>query len=115
MRALALLTDAWTWRNEEMDFSLRDLRAFAVRQRLDVTFHVRATNAAWMVNRRGLVAPPAIGDSTQAEVEPTLETAEEFLVEGEKTPRQRLTRAQFIALMASHTTGAAATRKPEDD
>jgi hypothetical protein len=98
-----------------MDFSLRDLRAFAVRQRLDVTFHVPATNAAWMVNRRGLVAPPVIGDSTQAEVEKTLETAEEFLVEGEKTLRRRLTRAQFIALMASHTTAAAATRKQDDD
>jgi hypothetical protein len=98
-----------------MDFSLRDLRAFAVRQRLDVTFHVGATNAAWMVNRRGLVASPAIGNATQADVEKTLEAAEEFFVEGEKAPRRRLTREQFVELMASHTTAAGASRKQDDD
>jgi hypothetical protein len=98
-----------------MDFSLRDLRAFAVRHRLDVTFHVRATNAAWMVNRRGLVALPAVGDAMQAGVEATLEAAEEFLVEGEKAPRQHLTRDQFIKLMANHATMARTSQEKDDD
>jgi hypothetical protein len=97
-----------------MDFSLRDLRAFAVRHRLDVTFHVGATNAAWMVNRRGLVALPAVGDATQAGVEATLEAAEEFVVEGEKAPQRRLTRDQFLELMASRAT-AAGNAKEQDD
>ena len=43
-----------------MTCSLKDLRAFAVRNRLDVTFHAHATGAAWMVNRRGLVARPTL-------------------------------------------------------
>ena len=98
-----------------MDFSLRDLRAFAVRHRLDVTFRVGATNAAWTVNRRGLVALPAIGDATQAGVEATLEAAEEFFVEGEKAPRQRLTRDQFVELMASRATAASAAKEKDDD
>jgi hypothetical protein len=98
-----------------MDFSLRDLRAFAVRHRLDVTFHVRATNAAWMVNRRGLVALPAVGDAMQAGVEATLEAAEEFLVEGEKAPRQHLTRDQFIELMANRATMARTSQGKDDD
>jgi hypothetical protein len=98
-----------------MDFSLRDLRAFAVRHRLDVTFHVGPTNAAWMVNRRGLVALPAIGDATQAGVEATLEAAEAFLVEGEKTPRRQLTRDQFLVLMVSGATAAGASKAPNDD
>jgi hypothetical protein len=97
-----------------MDFSLRDLRAFAVRHRLDVTFHVGATNAAWMVNRRGLVALPAIGEATQAGVEATLEVAEEFIVEGESAPRQRLTRAQFLELMASRATAAGGAQEKDD-
>src|ERR671922_1488362 len=62
-------------RASSMDFSLKDLRAFAVRNRVDVTFHARATNAAWMVNRRGLVARSSIGDSTLAGVEETLDAA----------------------------------------
>jgi hypothetical protein len=97
-----------------MDFSLRDLPAFAERHRLDVTFHVRATNAAWMVNRRGLVALPALGDAAQAGVEETLEAAEEFLVEGEKAPRRRLTRDQFVELMASRATAAGGSREKDE-
>src|SRR5262245_47150807 len=70
--------------------SLKDLRAFAVRNRLDVTFHVHATGAAWMVNRRGLVARPTLQETIASGVEDTLEAADEFLLEGDKHPRRRL-------------------------
>jgi hypothetical protein len=96
-----------------MACSLRDLRAFAVRNRLDVTFHVRASNAAWMVNRRGLVARPSIGDTTSG-VEDTLEAADEFLVEGDQQPRRSLSREQFVALMASRAATAGASREPDE-
>ena len=98
-----------------MDFSVRDLRAFAVRNRLDVTFYVPATDAAWMVNRRGLVAPPTVGDATRAGVEETLEAAQEFLVEGGQAPRQRLSRDQFVELMTSRASAAGPSREPHDD
>ena len=98
-----------------MDFSLKDLRALAVRNRVDVTFHVRATDAAWMVNRRGLVARPSIGDSTLAGVEETLEAADAFIVEQGKEPRQHLTREQFIELMAARTAAAGTARRQDDE
>jgi hypothetical protein len=98
-----------------MDFSLKDLRAFAVRNRVDVTFHVRATDAAWMVNRRGLVARPSIGDSTLAGVEETLEAADAFIVEEGKEPCQQLTREQFIELMAARTAAASTDRRQGDE
>jgi hypothetical protein len=98
-----------------MDVSLQDLRAFAVRNRLEVTFHVRSTNAAWMVNRRGLVTHPTLGDSAVSGVEATLETADEFVVEGDKAPQQRLSREQFIALLADRAAAAGAGRSPDDE
>jgi hypothetical protein len=78
-----------------MTCSLKDLRAFAVRNRLDVTFHVHATGAAWMVNRRGLVARPTLGRRPQASGG-HLEAADEFLLEGAKHPHRRLSREQFL-------------------
>jgi hypothetical protein len=98
-----------------MACSLRDLRAFAVRNRLDVTFHVRASTAAWMVNRRGLVARPCIGDASVSGVEDTLEAADEFLVEGDKEPRRSLSWEQFLALMTIHTTTASAGRETDNE
>jgi hypothetical protein len=95
--------------------SLRDLRAFAVRNRLDVTFHVRTTDAAWMVNRRGLVARPAIGDATISGVETTLETADEFLVEGDKQSRHSLSREQFLDMMVTRAAAAGAGREKDDE
>jgi hypothetical protein len=95
--------------------SLRDLRAFAVRNRLDVTFQVRATDAAWMVNRRGLVARPAIGDATISGVEATLEAADEFLVEGDKQSRRSFSRELFLDLMASRAATAGAGREKDDE
>ena len=95
--------------------SLRDLRAFAVRNRLDVTFHVRATNAAWMVNRRGLVARPSIGDATVSGVENTLEAADEFLIEGDTVPRRSLNREQFLALMTTRAAAAGAGQEKDDE
>jgi hypothetical protein len=95
--------------------SLRDLRAFAVRHRLDVTFHVRATDAAWMVNRRGLVARPPIGDATVSEVENTLEAADEFLVEGDKQSRRSLNREQFLDLITTRAAAAGAGRDKDDE
>ena len=97
-----------------MDIVLNDLRAFAVRNRLDVLFQVHATEAAWMVNRRGLVARPPIGDSTCAGVEETLAAADAFVIEGGKAPRQSLTREQLIALMTARAT-AAGTRQEKDE
>jgi hypothetical protein len=94
--------------------SLRDLRAFAVRHRLDVTFHVLATDAAWMVNRRGLVAQPCIGAPSSG-VENTLEAADEFLVEGDKQPRRHLNREQFLALMTARAAAAGAGREKDDE
>jgi hypothetical protein len=98
-----------------MACSLRDLRAFTVRNRVDVTFHVCATDAAWMVNRRGLVARPPIGDATVSGVENTLEAADEFLVEGDKQPRCRLSREQFLELMATRAAAAGAGREKNDE
>jgi hypothetical protein len=98
-----------------MDFSLKDLRAFAVRNRVDVTFHARATNAAWMVNRRGLVARSSIGDSTLAGVEETLDAADAFVVEGGKEPPHYLGREQFMALMAARAAAAGAGRRQDDE
>ena len=95
--------------------SLRDLRAFAVRNRLDVTFQVRATDAAWMVNRRGLVARPAIGDATISGVETTLEAADEFLVEGDKQSHRSLSREQFLDMMATRAAAAGAGREKDDE
>jgi len=94
--------------------ALRDLRAFAVRSRVDVTIHVRATGAAWMVNRRGLVARPAIGDATISGVETTLEAADEFLVEGDKQPRLSLSREQFLDMLATRA-AATGTGQGKDD
>jgi hypothetical protein len=96
-----------------MSCSLKDLRAFAVRNRLDVTFHVRAMGAAWMVNRRGLVARPTVGEATASGVEDTLDAADEFLVEGDKQPRRSLSREQFLELLA--TRAAAATSRETGD
>ena len=98
-----------------MSCSLRDLRAFAVRNRLDVTIHVCATDAAWMVNRRGLVARPPIGDVTISGVESTLEAADEFLVEGEKQSRRSLNREQFLAMMTTRAATAGAGREKDDE
>jgi hypothetical protein len=98
-----------------MDVSLKDLRAFAVRNRVDVTFHVRTSKAAWMVDRRGLVAHPSIGESTVSGVEETLEAADEFVVEGERDSHDRLSREQFIALMATRAATAGAGRQQEDE
>ena len=95
--------------------SLRDLRAFAVRNRLDVTFQVRATEAAWMVNRRGIVARPTIGDATISGVETTLEAADEFLVEGDKQSPRSLSREQFLDMMASRAATAGAGREKDDE
>ena len=94
--------------------SLRDLRAFAVRNRLDVTFHVRATDAAWMVNRRGLVARPSVGDATISGVEDALAAADEFLVEGDKRPRRSLNREQFLELMTTRAAAAGTGRENDD-
>ncbi len=98
-----------------MDFSLRDVRAFAVRNRLDVVFQVRSTGAAWMVNRRGLVARPPIGDSMLAGVEETLEAADQFLVEGQNAPRKSVSREQFIEQMAARAAGASAGKEKDDE
>lgn len=95
--------------------SLKDLRAFAVRQRLDVTFHDRTTGAAWMVNRRGLVAWPAMGDTTIRRVEDTLEAADEFLLEGDRQPPRRLSREQFLELMATRAAATGAARDKDDE
>ena len=97
-----------------MTCSLRDLRAFAVRHRLDVTFHVRATGAAWMVNRHGLVARPTIAGATASGVEGTLEAADEFLLEGGKQPRRSLSREQFLELLATRAAAAGAGREHDD-
>jgi hypothetical protein len=94
--------------------SLRDLRAFAVRNRLDVTIHVRATAAAWMVNRRGLVARPSVGDATVSGVEDTLEAADEFLIEGDTSPRRSLNREQFLALMTTRAAAGAGREKDDE-
>ncbi|HSF33126.1 MAG TPA: hypothetical protein VLK82_21980 [Candidatus Tectomicrobia bacterium] len=98
-----------------MACSLRDLRAFAVRNRMDVTFHVCATDAAWMVNRRGLVARPSIGAATVSGVENTLEAADEFVVEGDGQPPRRLGREQFLELMATRAAAAGAGRETHDE
>lgn len=98
-----------------MHFSLKDLRAFAVRNRLDVMFHVCATNAAWMVTRRGLVARPPIGDSTLAGVEETLEAADEFFIEHDKAPRQSLSRDQLVELMAVRASAAGAGKEKDEE
>lgn len=98
-----------------MDFSLKDLRAFAVRNRLDVIFHVCSSDAAWMVSRRGLVARPPLGNSSVAGVEETLESADEFLVEGAKEPRKRLTRDQLIEWMAARATAANSGKDKDDE
>ena len=98
-----------------MRCSLKDLRVFAVRNRLDVTFHVRSTGAAWMVNRRGLVARPTIGDTTASGVEDTLEAADEFLLEGDKQRHRSLNREQLLELMASHAAGTGAGGEKADE
>jgi hypothetical protein len=98
-----------------MELPLRELRAFAVRNRLAVIFHVRATDAAWMVNRRGLVTRPAIGDATISGVETTLEAADEFLIEGEKQSRRSLSREQFLDMMASRAAAPGAGREKDDE
>jgi hypothetical protein len=98
-----------------MTCSLRDLRAFAVRHRLDITFSVDATGAAWMVNRRGVVAHPNFGETPDSGVEETLETADQFLVEGPKQPRQRLDREHFFVLMAARAAGGAASRERDEE
>ena len=98
-----------------MTCSLKDLRAFAVRNRLDVTFHVHATGAAWMVNRRGLVARPSLAETIGNGVEDTLETADEFLLEGDKQPCRRLNREQFLELMAARAATGGAGREPDGE
>ena len=98
-----------------MTCSLKDLRAFAVRNRLDVTFHVHATGAVWMVNRRGLVARPPLEEATVSGVEDTLEAADEFLLEGDKHTSRRLNREQFLALMAARAAAGGAGRERDDE
>ena len=98
-----------------MTCSLKDLRAFAVRNRLDVTFHVHATGAAWMVNSRGLVVRPTLGETIGSGVEDTLEAADEFLLEGAKPPRRRLNREQFLELMAARAAAGVAGRERVDE
>jgi len=98
-----------------MTCSLKDLRAFAVRNRLDVTFHVHAMGTAWMVNRRGLVARPTVGEATASGVEDTLDAADEFLIEGDKQPRRSLSREQFLELLATRATAAATGRAKDDE
>ena len=95
--------------------SLKDLRAFAVRNRLDVTFYVHATGAAWMVNRRGVVARSTRGETIGSEVEDTLARADEFLLEGDKQPRRSLDREQFLALMVARATMGSAGRERDDE
>ena len=98
-----------------MTCSLKDLRAFAVRNRVDVTFHVHATGAVWMVNRRGLVARPPLGEATVSGVEDTLGAADEFQLEGDKPPRRRLSREQFLELMAVRAAVGGAGRESDDE
>jgi hypothetical protein len=94
-----------------MTCSLKELRAFAVRQRVDVTFQVHATGTAWMVNRRGLVARPTSGAATPNGVEDTLEAADEFWLEDDRQPRRCLSREQFLELMATRAAATAAGRE----
>jgi hypothetical protein len=98
-----------------MTCSLQDLRAFAVRNRLDVTFCVLATGAAWMVNRRGLVVRPPLGEATASGVEDALEAADEFQLEGDKHPRRRLSRGQFLDLMAARAAAGGTSRERDDE
>jgi hypothetical protein len=98
-----------------MTCSLKDLRAFAVRNRLDVTFHVQATGAAWMVNRRGVVARPSLEEPTASGVEDTLNAADEFLLQGDKQPRLRLSREQFLELMAARAAAVGTGRNRDDE
>jgi hypothetical protein len=94
-----------------MTYSLKELRAFAVRQRVDVTFQVLATGTAWMVNRRGLVARPTTGETPADGVEDTLEAADEFWLEEDRQPRRRLSREQFFELMAARASTPADGRE----
>jgi hypothetical protein len=80
-----------------------------------VTFHVHATGAAWMVNCRGLVARPTHRETTASAVEDTLEAADEFLLEGDKHPRRRLSREQFLELMAARAAAGGAGRDRDDE
>ena len=98
-----------------MTCSLKDLRAFAVRNRVEVTFHVHATGAAWSITRRGVVARPRSGDATMSGVEDTLEAADEFLLESDKQPRRSLTRQQFIELMATRAADAGPARERDEE
>jgi hypothetical protein len=100
--------------DSSMTCSLKDLRAFAVRHRLDVTFRVHATGAAWMVNRRGLVALPTVAAATASAVEDTLEAADEFLLEGSKQPRHSLSREQFLELLVTRAAAAGAGREHDE-
>jgi putative intracellular protease/amidase len=97
-----------------MPLTLQEVRAFAVRQRLDVIFQVRATTAAWMVNRHGVVVRAPIGDATIAGVEETLAAADAFIVEGDAAPRQHLSREQLLALMAARAGTAGVAREKDD-
>jgi hypothetical protein len=105
----------WAGGETAMTCSLKDLRAFAVRNRLDVTFHVHATGTAWMVNSRGLVARPTLGGTIGSGVEDTLEAADEFLLEGDKHMSRRLNREQFLALMAARAAAGGAGRERDDE
>jgi hypothetical protein len=98
-----------------MACSLIDLRAFAVRQRLDVTFHDHTTGTTWMVTRRGLVTRPAIEEAAMGRVEDTLEAADEFLLEGDKQLPRRLSGAQFLELMAMRAAATDATRDKDGE
>jgi hypothetical protein len=98
-----------------MTCSLKDLRAFAVRNRLDVTFRVYATGAAWMVNRRGVLARPSLGEMTGSAAEDILEAADEFFLEGDQHSRRRLDRDQFFELMTARAAMGGASHERDNE
>jgi len=48
-------------------------------------------------------------------VEDTLEAADEFLLEGDKQPRRRLSREQFLELMAARAAAGGVGRERDDE
>jgi len=99
-----------------MNFSLQELRKFAIQEDVEVTYRDKATGRSWKVSRDGIVrfgAAKPWGDLMDHTPESILDLADEFSLDGREMPRL-INRAQMGQLLAD-SLGKTSTSRSEDE
>ena len=95
------------------DLLANDLRRYAIHQRTEITYRVRAAGQACVVDANGIIKIPGIGGRPPYNVEAVLARADEFeLQRGAEKPRI-ISREQMIQLLQATARKPAASEKEE--